>query len=155
MAADTTRHAASDSLTLFLFFLSVSLSPFIYLPIVSFLPPSLPHALLCEGIEFIRERWAGHTTTINSLSLSLCLTHTKVKLLTTVCQMNQTSPLCPFVSYRVHFQWKLVEKEKRQVCFTQTHTHTQTVPRGTTFQYTPPGVRVCSHGDHFPKSNGT
>lgn len=41
--------------------ISSSLPPFLLLP---------PHALLCEGIEFISECWAGHTTTINSLSAS-------------------------------------------------------------------------------------
>lgn len=121
MAADTTRHVASESLTLALslFFLSVSPPLFTFIhsiilfPLHLFLPPVLllpPHALLCEGIEFISEHWAGHTTTINSLSASLAHTHSKVKLLTTLCQMNQTNPPCPFVSYKVHLSGKYWKK---------------------------------------------
>lgn len=132
MAADTTRHAASDSLTLILslFFLSASLTLFTFLhsiisfPLHFFLPPFLllpPHALLCEGIEFISERWAGHTTTINFLSASHTHSHTKVKLLTTVCQMNQTNPLCPFVSYKAHLSEKYWKKKKTGMPHTNTH----------------------------------
>lgn len=56
-------------------FLFTSLHSILLFPFHFFLPPfflQTAHALLCEGIEFISEHWAGHTAT-STLSL---LAHT-------------------------------------------------------------------------------
>lgn len=132
MAADTTRHATSDSLALLLFPFFVCFSPF-YLPSFLrsiaifpfhvFLPPFLllpPHALLCEGIEFISKFQAGHITTSKSLTTSLTHAHTQSQVLKYSCAKRTMPILSSFVSYKVHMSGKYWGGI-RQVC---THTNT-------------------------------
>lgn len=135
----TIRHAAPSSLIrlpllsnhIHLFASCILFQLCYFHPLFLSLPP---HGLLCEGIEFIIEHWAGHTTTINSLHLMRTRTHTEVNVLTALCQPNQTNPL-HFLLFLLSGECRGWRKEKGSRYATQKHTFKR---------------KMCAQRDHIP-----